>query len=120
MIGSMKSKRPPPRALVELALTPAWALRRIRVLAAKSENVHFTDHALDQMEAREIFDGDVLRIYRSEASSIKGEVKKGKRSGEWHCKVVRRIRGTREAGVVTIILPADKLLVLTVEWEDLS
>jgi hypothetical protein len=116
----MKGKRSPPRALVALPLAPTWALRRIRALAAKSENVLFTAHALDQMEAREIFDGDVLRIFRSEASSIKGEVKKGKRSGECHCKVVRRIRGNREAGVVTVILPTDKLLVLTVEWEDLA
>jgi len=103
-----------------MSLTPSWALRRIRALAAKSENVLFTDHALAQMEAREIFDGDVLTIYRSASSSIKGDVKKGKGNGEYHCKVVRRIRGTREAGVVTIILPSDKLLVLTVEWEDLS
>jgi hypothetical protein len=116
----MKTKRPPPRAILDLPLPPTWALRRIRVLAAKSENIIFTTHALEQMEAREIFDGDVLSIYRSEASSIKGEVKKGKGTGEYHCKVVRRIRGNREAGVVTIILPADKLLVLTVEWEDLS
>lgn len=94
-------------------------MRRIRALAKKSENVLYTEHALEQMEAREIFDGDVLVIYRSDAASIKGEVKKGKRNGEHHCKVVRRIRGNREAGVVTIILPSDKLLVLTVEWEDL-
>ena len=70
-------------------MTPAWALRRIRALAAKSKNVRFTEHALAQMEAREIFDGDVLRIYRSETSSIKGEVRKGKHSGEYHCKVIR-------------------------------
>jgi len=89
-------------------------------LAAKSENVLFTDHALNQMELREIFDGDILTIYRSEASSIKGEVNRGKNNGEYHCKVVRRIRGEREAGIATIILPNDKLLVLTVEWEDLS
>lgn len=116
----MKSKRPRRSQVVTLPLPPEWALRRIRALAAKSENIRFTDHALDQMEAREIFDGDVLAIYRSASSSIKGEVKKGKRDGEYHCKVVRRIRGNREAGVVTIILPTDRLLVLTVEWEDLS
>jgi len=116
----MKGKRSPPRSLVDFPLPLTWALRRIRALAKKSENVLYTDHALDQMEAREIFDGDVLTIYRSESSSIKGEVKKGKHNGEYHCKVVRRIRGNREAGVVTVILPTDKLLVLTVEWEDLT
>jgi hypothetical protein len=72
------------------------------------------------MEEREIFDGDVLAILRSAASVIKGEVEKAKRDDEIRCKVVRQIRGTRDAGIAVVILPTDQLLVLTVEWEDLS
>jgi hypothetical protein len=116
----MRAKRPPRREIVSLPLTPQWALRRIRALAAKSENVLHTTHALEQMETREIFDVDILRICRSTASWLKGEVKRGKNNGEYHCKIVLGIRGTREAGVVLVILPSDKLLILTVEWEDLS
>jgi hypothetical protein len=38
---------------------------------------------------------------------------------EWKCKVVKQLKGNREAGAVTIILHNGKLFVKTVEWEDL-
>jgi hypothetical protein len=38
---------------------------------------------------------------------------------EWKCKMVLRLRGAREAGVVVIILKRGGLFVKTVEWEDL-
>jgi hypothetical protein len=116
----MAKKRTPGHRVVALPLTPVWALRRIRALATRSENVRFTVHALERMEEREIFDGDVLRILRSMDSSIKGGVERAKNNGEIKCKVVRQIRGLREAGTIVVVLPNDTLLVLTVEWEDLS
>lgn len=39
--------------------------------------------------------------------------------GELKVKMVLRIRGSREAGVITIILEGHRLFVKTVEWEDL-
>jgi hypothetical protein len=38
--------------------------------------------------------------------------------GEWQCKIVKHIRGGRDAGVVTIILHDGRLFLKTVEWED--
>ncbi len=38
---------------------------------------------------------------------------------EWKCKIVKTIKGSREAGVVTVILQSGMLFAMTVEWEDL-
>jgi uncharacterized protein DUF4258 len=114
----MKRKSPKrPAQIHQLPLKPEWAMRRIRSLAAKSENILFSGHALSRMEEREIFDGDVQKILR--LGSVEGDVVRARR-GEWKCKVVGKLRGSREAGVVVVILPTDKLFVMTAEWEDLS
>ncbi len=74
-------------------------------------------HAQERGPEREIFDHDVLVILRK--GSIKGPVTVTK-YGEWKCKIVWRLRGNRDAGVVVVIQPSDRLFVKTVEWEDLS
>jgi hypothetical protein len=38
--------------------------------------------------------------------------------GEWKCKVIKKLRGQREAGVITVIMKGGSLFVKTVEWED--
>lgn len=96
-------------------LTVAQAERRIRAIAADTANIKWSFHALERMEERGIPDVDVLRILR--LGTIAGPPRAG-RPGEWTCKMVRTIRGRREAGVVAIILLDDRLLVKTVEWED--
>ena len=91
------------------------AERRIRAIAADSGKVILGDHAVERMAERDIFDFDVLRILRD--GSIRGDPERTPR-GEWKCKMVMRLRGGRDAGVVTIILRDDRLFVKTVEWED--
>jgi hypothetical protein len=102
-------------AIIPLRLTARLAQQRIRELAADTDNIRWGVHARERMSEREIFDVDVLRILRG------GDVEENPSRtdyGEWRCKVVRMIRGGREAGVVTIILHDNKLFVKTVEWED--
>ncbi len=99
-----------------LRLTASVAERRIKELAASSANIKWTAHAQSRMNEREIFDVDVLRILRS--GMIDGDPEKTP-TGEWKCKMVLKLRGSREAGVVAIILTRGGLLIKTVEWEDL-
>ena len=103
--------------VVLLRLTAAVATKRIQALAADSENIKWSNHALARMNEREIFDVDVIRILCT--GSIVGDPEPAD-EGEWKCKFVKRIRGGRDAGVVIILLPSGKLLVKTVEWEDVA
>ena len=66
------------------------------------------------MTERDILDIEVFKILRS--GTLAGEPEQTPR-GEWKLKLVKRLRGNRDAGVVTIILRGDRqLLVKTVEW----
>jgi hypothetical protein len=107
----------PSRTVTRYRLTPALAEQRVRKFAEASETIAWSSHALRRMNEREIFDVDVLRTLR--CGMISGEPE-GTAMGEWKCKMVHRLRGTREAGVVIIILKRGGLFIKTVEWEDLS
>ena len=77
-----------------------------------------SNHAMERMAERGILDAEVFRILRN--GTLKG-VPEQTPKGEWKLKLVMRLRGNRDAGVVTIILHGDRrLLVKTVEWEDLK
>ena len=102
--------------LIPMRLTAAVAEKRIREIAEKSENVIFGNHARERMKEREIFDVDVLRVLRQGHIEEAPELTE---RNEWKCKSTLKIRGTRTAGVVTIILHNGKLFIKTVEWEDL-
>lgn len=91
--------------------------RTIRTLAAGRMSPGFSDHALDRMEERGITTLDVVRVLK--IGGIKGEVEAGRAAGEWKCKVVARVKGSREIGVITIVVAQRRLFVKTVEWEDL-
>ena len=70
------------------------------------------------MSERDIIDIEVFRILKKGAL---GEEPEQTPRGEWKLKLVMRLRGNRDAGVVVIILNGDrKVLVKTVEWEDLQ
>ena len=50
---------------------------------------------------------------------IEGEIRPGKRAGDWECLVVSKLElGGRDAGVITIVVRGDKLIIKTVEWMD--
>ena len=97
---------------------PDLLVRRVRTLAKESNNVILSNHALERMDERDIYDIDVLRILRT--GELKGDLEQTER-GEWKLKLVMRLRGNRDAGVVAIILRGGrKLFEKTVEWEDLK
>ena len=113
----MGGKRRTQSVVTPLRLTPTVAERRIRDLASLSDNVIIGLHALERMKERDIFTSDVFDVLRS--GFVEGQPEKTDRS-EWKCKMVKQLRGGREAGVITIILHENKLFIKTVEWEDLK
>lgn len=86
-------------------------------LAVETANISWATHALAQMEARDISNHDVLKVLRT--GSVKGEIVAGRSPGEWKCKMVARIKGQRDVGVVTVVCNGKRLFLKTVEWEDL-
>lgn len=92
------------------------AQRVIRKWAADTGNVIIGVHAFDRIDERSILQTDVYRILRT--GHVEGNPTRNEK-GEWEVVVVQRMQGTREAGVVTIILRAQaKLFVKTVMWMD--
>lgn len=91
------------------------AEKRIKQLAADSGLIDWGNHALERMEERSILDVEVLRVLRG--GNVTGSPEMTK-NGEWKCKMISRIRGSRDVGVVTIILLNNRLFIKTVEWED--
>jgi hypothetical protein len=105
--SSGRDSRPPrPERLVAI----------IRFLADQSDRVILSEHARERMEERDILDIDVFRVLRH--GVIDGPIEPGKRTDEWRCKMVNRIRGAREVGVVTVVIKKKQLFIVTVEWED--
>ena len=51
---------PPERNFAKFRLTASIAERRIREIAARSDGIKWSRHALERMIEREIFDVDVL------------------------------------------------------------
>ena len=91
--------------------------KEIRSLAADSSNVAFSHHALERSDQRGITTLDAIRVLQR--GDIAGTVEPGRKADEWKCKVVANIRGSRDIGVVTLVMTGKRLLVITVEWEDL-
>lgn len=101
--------------VIAFRLTPGKAQELIRV-AANGSRFITSSHAKAQMRRREFDSLDLLRILRN--GFVNDDPIKTK-YGEWKCKVVFRLKGNRDAGVVTIILIDGSLFIKTVEWEDL-
>jgi Domain of unknown function (DUF4258) len=97
---------------------PSQMLDLVQKIAKDSGCVYFGPHSQDRMEERGISTLDALRVLRT--GDIKGSVEPGKNTGEWKCKIVKQMKGTREIGVVTLVVNAGRLFIITVEWEDLK
>ena len=90
----------------------------ISKLASDSANVAWTSHAQKRMVERDICDLDALRVLR--IGEIEGDIVAGNNPGEWKCKVVSPVRGGRDIGVVSVVAHRQRIIVKTVEWEDIS
>ena len=69
------------------------------------------------MTERGTTDAEAIKVLR--IGELKGDIDPGEKRGEWKCKFVAPIKGSRELGVVTIVASNSRLFVKTVEWEDL-
>ena len=76
-------------------LTQSLAQKKIREAATNSDNVIFGDHALERMDERGIYDFFVLEILRTGVIDGNPEITTEQ---EWKCKMIKKIRGAREAG----------------------
>jgi hypothetical protein len=96
---------------------PGDLIKLIRKLAREGK-YSFSSHALDErMEDRDIDADDVLHIFA--LGDISGAIEPGKRPGEWRCLVVSNLPWTsREAGVVTVVVRNERIIIVTVEWID--
>lgn len=95
---------------------PADHMKAIRALAQDSSRVFFGKHARDRMWLRGVTDREAIQVLK--IGEIKGEISPGRKAGEWKCKVVAKLKGSREIGVITVTMAPNTLLVKTVEWED--
>lgn len=103
--------------IIQMRLRREDVVARVRALAREGK-VAFSDHSYEQMDTRSLNDRIATSIL--EKGDPKGDVEPGKNAGEWKVKMVDRIKGSRDVGVVTILLGSrELLLVKTVEWEDL-
>jgi Domain of unknown function (DUF4258) len=101
----------------KVVLSAAEAQSKIRSISFESEDVIFTNHALERIEQRGISIPDVLEILRG---GYVDDPPSEDFAGDWKCKVTSRLRG-RTAGVVTVIVDSKRqLVIVTVEWEDFT
>lgn len=112
----MADEQPPKGAVREFRPRPAALEKRIHELAKDSSKVGFKSHAGERQDLRDITDDMAFDVLRT--GHLRGDISPGKFEGEWKCKMVKRMKGTREVGVVTIVVKNERLLVKTVEWED--
>lgn len=89
----------------------------IRRIAEEDRRVYLSEHAKERMEQRSITRIDVVRVLVR--GHINGDIMPGNYPGEWKVKLVANIKGSREVGVVTLLINNERLLVKTAEWEDL-
>jgi Domain of unknown function (DUF4258) len=89
----------------------------IRKIATEDQRVYFSTHAKERMAYRGITRLDAVRVLQR--GHIDGQIEAGNYAGEWKCKVVANVKGSREIGVVTLVIDREKILVKTVEWEDI-
>ena len=114
--NAMGEVTPFPRPINWAELRSDEAEKVIRERAEDTGNVIFSDHAWDRVSEREITRQDVFRILQQGycQEPAKDEF------GRWKVIVTKRLQGSREAGVITVIVDdEEKLIIPTVQWMDL-
>ena len=96
---------------------PGDLIKTIRLLAAQGKLTYTAHAAEERMQERGIGFDDVLEVLGR--GDISGNIMPGKKPGEWKCLVVAPLEWTpREAGVATVVVRKDRLIIITVEWMD--
>jgi hypothetical protein len=97
-------------------MRPTTLRDRIHRLAKTTSNISWSTHAIERMAERDIRDHVVVDVLRS--GEIKGAIESGANPGEWKAKLVKEVKGRREAGMVVVVIRNARLFVKTAEWED--
>jgi Domain of unknown function (DUF4258) len=113
----MPSDDPPSRKIARITPRPEAVRDIVRNLAQNTSNVQWRKHALERMAERDITDEMALEVLRQ--GFVKGDIESGEQPDELKVKMVRQIKGRREAGVVVVVVKSLRLRVITVEWEDM-
>lgn len=113
---------PPPKNLEQFRPNPAELVRVVHELAMSTGNVlwrtdQYVTHAEERSGERDITDLMMFEVLRT--GSLRGQIVPGRSPGEWKLKLVKEMKGRREVGVVTVVINRRRLLVKTVEWEDM-
>jgi hypothetical protein len=103
---------------VEFKPRPETIRALVWKLSANTDNISWSKHALERMAERDISDKYALDAMRR--GMTKGAIEAGSNLGEWKVKMTHQAKGRREVGVVVITVRDKRLLVKTVEWEDLK
>lgn len=116
MIHNNGEPRPPRRPIRWSDLRTDEAERIVRERAQTTANVLFSRHAFERIEERSITIVDAFRVLRE---GYVHEPLRRNPDGDWEAVVARKMPGSREAAVVTIVFrDKDKLFVKTVMWMD--
>src|SRR5262245_23547249 len=112
----MEEKKAPSEP-IPFAPRPETVEQMVRRLAADTNNIKWSKHALARMSERGITEKQAVDVLRR--GFQKGATEGGDNPGEWKVKMTYQIKGRREVGVVVITVRNARLFVKTVEWEDL-
>lgn len=118
LIGVMpKQKKPAAPEPVPFAPRGETLRYLVHRLATDTDNILWSTHALERMVERGITDKMVVEVLQK--GDCKGSATAGANPGEWKLKLVRRVKGRRDTGVVVLTVRNGRLFVKTAEWEDL-
>ncbi|WP_406736970.1 DUF4258 domain-containing protein [Thioclava sp. GXIMD4215] len=95
---------------------PELLMSQIRFLAAESSQVIITHHAEERMDERGITSKVMFDVLKK--GMISGPIRSGKKPSDWVVKLTLQMPTRRQVGVVTVVQQGDKLIIVTVEWED--
>lgn len=114
-----KKARPQPVSVVTpISISVRTVESMVRRLAQDTDNIAWSDHAMNRMIQRNISDVVAVDVLRKGAAV--GDVEAGQNPGEWKIKMTHPVKGRREVGVVVLTVRNARLFVKTVEWEDLK
>ena len=106
----------PRNPVARIAIRPTHFIERIRFLAADTSTIWWSQHARKRMAERGISNRVALTVIRE--GMVSGPIEAGQSQGEWKAKIIRNVKGRRDVGVVVLLIRNNRILVKTVEWED--
>ncbi|MFC3180902.1 DUF4258 domain-containing protein [Cypionkella sinensis] len=115
MVGGQQTGGNNPQKAGNLRRPEAFT-RVVRFLAQESSQVIITTHAEERMYERGITTKMLFDTLRK--GVLVGNVEEAKKAGDYQGKIAAQMPNRRHVGVVTVVKQGEKLIIVTVEWED--